>query len=52
MHRDLKPQNIIFEKHKKCSVKILDFGEAVEFQEGINQTEIKGTAWFISPQVA
>lgn len=50
-HRDLKPENILFEKETKENIKLIDFGTSIFFNENEYMDEIKGTAFYVAPEV-
>lgn len=50
MHRDLKPQNIIYISKTK-EVKIIDFGLALMLEKNEIVSSLVGSPMFISPQV-
>lgn len=50
MHRDLKPQNIIYISKTK-EVKIIDFGLALTLEKNEIVSSLVGSPMFISPQV-
>ena len=50
MHRDLKPENMLFCKNKKF-VKLIDFGLAKFCHKTPQLVEIKGTPYFMSPEI-
>ena len=52
VHRDIKPENILFEeKNQLNSIKLIDFGIAMKFQEGIPIRDSVGTVFYIAPEV-
>lgn len=52
MHRDLKPDNILFEDNSSNSrLKIIDFGASKSFKKGKIYDEIVGTPYYIAPEV-
>jgi len=51
VHRDLKPENILFDSHTEDTVKIIDFGLAQSFKPRQRLYGIKGTAYYIAPEV-
>lgn len=50
MHRDLKPQNILYDTESKL-LKIIDFGTAKEFKQNDRQNLLVGTPYYIAPEV-
>ena len=50
MHRDLKTENMLFCKNKKF-VKLIDFGLAKFCHKTPELDEIKGTPYFMSPEM-
>ena len=54
IHRDLKPENIlIYEKNKNGfnTIKIIDFGTALIFNNNINDKSLTGSVYYICPEV-
>ena len=52
MHRDLKPDNILFEDTSPGSrLKIIDFGASKSFRKGKTYDDIVGTPYYIAPEV-
>lgn len=52
MHRDLKPDNIMFEdKTKNSRLKIIDFGTAKQFIKNESYSSLVGTPYYIAPEV-
>lgn len=52
MHRDLKPDNILFEDTSTASrLKIIDFGASKSFKKGKIYDDIVGTPYYIAPEV-
>lgn len=52
MHRDLKPDNILFEDTSaKSRLKIIDFGASKSFKKGKTYEEVVGTPYYIAPEV-
>ena len=55
-HRDLKPQNFVFENDRaNASLKLIDFGLAHRFQpkqeNRLNMTDFAGTTYYMAPEV-
>src|SRR5690606_16862778 len=51
MHRDIKPDNILFQHKEGLQLQITDWGLSHPFRKGEFLQEIAGTAQYISPQV-
>ncbi|KAI5084685.1 hypothetical protein GOP47_0000854 [Adiantum capillus-veneris] len=52
MHRDVKPENILFlEESNTSPIKLADFGLALEFSPGKKFSGIAGSAYYIAPEV-
>ncbi|OMJ75609.1 hypothetical protein SteCoe_25229 [Stentor coeruleus] len=52
MHRDLKPDNLIFEDRSENSrLKLIDFGASIKFSKGEIQSNLVGTPYYIAPEV-
>lgn len=52
VHLDLKPENIVITEKGGKSVKIIDFGSALQLQTGEQVQAMVGTAEFVAPEVA
>lgn len=51
-HRDIKLQNILLENHTpEAQIKIVDFGNAVEFIGNLPLTKVVGTTYTAAPEV-
>jgi calcium-dependent protein kinase len=53
-HRDLKPENFLFTSKDPIGVsqlKLIDFGVACKFEEGIPLTSMVGTPFYLAPDV-
>lgn len=53
-HRDLKPENILFATNGQIDqsiVKLIDFGSARFFEEGVPMRTVVGTPYYIAPDV-
>ena len=50
MHRDLKPQNILYDTESKM-LKIIDFGTATEYNPNEKHHLLVGTPYYIAPEV-
>eukprot|EP00906_Rhabdomonas_costata_P029426 RCo041529 len=52
VHRDLKPQNMIFTNSDLVSsLKLVDFGSAITLQAGETATQVVGTVKFMAPEM-
>ncbi|KAH7280591.1 hypothetical protein KP509_36G004600 [Ceratopteris richardii] len=52
MHRDVKPENILFlEDSDDSCIKLADFGLAVEFSPGQKFSDLAGSAYYVAPEV-
>ena len=49
IHRDIKPQNILFDENG--SVKIADFGQSFLFEDNDVTHATEGTYWFMAPEL-
>jgi len=52
MHRDLKPENILLEESGEFDkIKLIDFGESLEYTKGEKYSDMVGTPYYIAPEV-
>jgi calcium-dependent protein kinase len=52
VHRDLKPENLLLAVPGSCSqLKVIDFGTSTLRLPGQNLNKLKGTAYYIAPEV-
>ena len=54
MHRDLKPENILVSKKEENGlyrIKLCDFGTSHLFKEGKKEKTVKGSSYYIAPEV-
>ena len=51
MHRDIKPQNILFCEEKKDTIKIIDFGLAQMISEKKYLYVHVGTPGYVAPEI-
>lgn len=52
LHRDLKPENLLLQyKHSLKSVKIADFGLSIKIEEGKYESAMKGTPFYMPPEI-
>jgi len=52
IHRDIKPQNLLFESHDKDSrIKLIDFGISAFFKSASKLNLRVGTPYYVSPEV-
>lgn len=52
VHRDIKPDNIIFENpDEDAEVKLIDFGLASKYSKGDTLSTIVGTSYYMAPEV-
>ena len=55
IHRDLKPENIMLvskpSSYRRPSLKIIDFGTAIPFVNGVRFKKFIGTNYYIAPEV-
>jgi len=50
VHRDLKPQNIVFSKEQPTAPKLIDFGDAEIVENDQSYTDFIGTPWYMAPE--
>ena len=50
-HRDIKPDNILFETNDSLNIKLLDFGNSRKMGENEGMHGVFGTAYFVAPEV-
>ena len=54
-HRDLKPENLAFESRKKHSLKLIDFGFALDLSDPVLRKDesliFMGTPYYMPPEV-
>jgi serine/threonine protein kinase len=48
---DLKPENLLLYRKASLEIKIVDFGLAVQLQEGQEVKSLVGTAEYVSPEI-
>ena len=51
MHRDIKPENILLCYRKGLEIKLIDFASATVFVPDVSEKEVKGTSYYIAPEV-
>jgi len=51
VHRDLNPENLVFEKKDGDNLKLIDFGMAAKYKVGDKLTKKLGTPYYIAPEV-
>lgn len=53
MHRDLKPDNILFPRRNSSygELKLADFGASADFSRRRIFSEVEGTPWYLAPEV-
>ena len=52
VHRDIKPENILLEeKHNFLSLKIIDFGSAINCSKSTRLNSSNGTLYYMAPEV-
>jgi calcium-dependent protein kinase len=51
MHRNICPENLIFEDNQKDSLRLIGFSSATFFSHWRKETELKGSAYYIAPEV-
>ncbi|KAH7280590.1 hypothetical protein KP509_36G004500 [Ceratopteris richardii] len=51
MHRDVKPENILFLDDSDTCIKLADFGLSVEFSPEQNFSDFAGSPYYIAPEV-
>ncbi|KAI5084891.1 hypothetical protein GOP47_0001060 [Adiantum capillus-veneris] len=53
MHRDLKPDNILFPRRNSSygELKLADFGASADFSRRRVFTEVEGTPWYLAPEI-
>lgn len=50
-HRDIKPQNILFESNDSVNIKLLDFGNSRKMGTNEAMHGVYGTAYYVAPEV-
>ena len=50
-HRDIKPDNILFESNDALNVKLLDFGNSRQMGKNEAMRGVYGTAYYVAPEV-
>ena len=50
-HRDVKPENILFENNNLKTIKLIDFGVSSRFESNLFMSDQTGTAYYMSPDV-
>lgn len=50
-HRDIKPDNILFESNDALNIKVLDFGNSRKMGENEAMQGVYGTAYYVAPEV-
>jgi len=51
VHLDLKPENVVCTQRENATVKIIDFGTAMELEPGEQIKSLVGTPEFVAPEV-
>jgi len=51
LHRDIKPENLLFTNNESTTLKLCDFGIAIQIPEGEMLSEIIGSPGYIAPEV-
>lgn len=54
MHRDIKPENIMLHSTKKNEPRkifLIDFGTAIQYRKGCQESDFAGTAYYVAPEV-
>ena len=51
MHRDVKPENILFTSSESSDMKLIDFGYAGLWREDKQLTGLCGTPDYVAPEV-
>jgi len=52
LHRDLKPENLLYkDKAPGSPLKLIDFGLAIQLQQGQRESEVCGTTSYMAPEV-
>lgn len=53
VHRDIKPENVMLEERSHdISIKIIDFGTAIQLARPIDYNQLVGTSYYLAPEVA
>jgi calcium-dependent protein kinase len=50
-HRDIKPDNILFETVDSLNVKLMDFGNSRKMGNNEGLSGVYGTAYYVAPEV-
>lgn len=51
VHRDVKPENIIFQNEKDLKVKLVDFGCAQKYKQGHMMMQQYGAPYYMAPEM-
>jgi calcium-dependent protein kinase len=51
MHRNICPENLLFEDSQKDSLRLIGFSSATFFSNWRKETELKGSAYYVAPEV-
>lgn len=51
VHRDIKPENVLVDTELNNTLKIIDFGISIKMKDNEKLSDVKGTSYYIAPEV-